>query len=118
MGNYSYFVIQDNMKVRQDISFLEFRKLKEILGALIDGEGNINFEEWSGHKIQGYWYDETKQQLALLAKFLDYKEQSTLTVTFDFEHEYLFQIVFKDHKAFFRTETKQDPVWEECEALP
>jgi len=104
MGNYSYFRDQSEIKIKEDISWNDFKVLKKALHPIINEDGEINFSNWDGNKIQGYWYETTVKVLELLAKYLDLNKDEEAYVTFDYEHESLFQIVFKNKEVFVRNQ--------------
>lgn len=56
----------------------------------------INFSAWTDHKIQGYWYDETKNALDKLSKCLKG------WVEFEYEEGYHFRIYFEDNDWFVK----------------
>lgn len=90
MGMYSTYE-------SQDLQYDKMRIVKEFEGydtfGLVSSGGDIDFAEWDGHKIEGYWYDETKKILNKLAKFVKGE------VIFLHEEGYLFKIIFKYGKA-------------------
>ena len=102
MGMYSHFKEQDVMKLRGDIPLNVFLSLREKAKPLIREDGAIRFCEWSGYKLEGYWYADTVKILKEIAKYIDCDSDEELKVTFDYEHDYLFEIVFKNKKVFTR----------------
>lgn len=98
--------------IDQDISFRKKRKdklktcLETLKKANDDGYADcidlsksipdVDFSNWSGRKIEGYWYPEMVKFLKELAEYIDgYAE-------FQYEEGYSFRIVFKDQKVYFQ----------------
>ena len=56
----------------------------------------MSFFNWGGHKIWGYWYDETVRILEAIAPFIKgYAE-------FLFEEGWKFRIVFENKKVYYQ----------------
>lgn len=58
--------------------------------------GEIEFENWSGGKIEGYWYDGTIEVLSAIAPYVDGYVQ------FEYEEGYQFRICFIDGKVIVK----------------
>lgn len=97
--------------MNQDIEVMDSQKLKESIkdldhNYLISEDGNVSFSNWCGHKIEGYWYDETRRVLNAIAPFIKG------WVEFQYEEGYLFRIVFEDGKVYFQRQPEVD--WSRC----
>jgi len=73
---------------------------------LITQEGEIEFAEWGGHKLEGYWYENTRKILKAIAPHVEgYAE-------FSYEEGYPFRIIFRDGNVYFKRGAFD---WEEIE---
>ena len=99
MGMYSTFI-------EQDIQYSEHREeLKKLRSEidhmdLISENGVVNFHEWSGQKIEGYWYEETVDVLRKIAPFIEG------TADFFYEEGWGFRLLFKDKKVYYQRQQK------------
>lgn len=100
MGRYSTFIEQE-IKVLDKKSLLEAIQDLEH-NDLVTPNGKIEFINWDGHKIEGYWYDETKNTLKAVAPFIEGY------VEFTFEGGYNFRLVFEDKKVYFQKQPNID----------
>ena len=106
MGMYSTFL-------EQDIEIKDLEGLKKALKGvdcynLFDGE-ELDFCEWGGHKIEGYWYKETREVLNLIAPFVEG------IVLFSYEEGWNFRIIFKEGKVY--TQKPKEPEYHEPQLL-
>lgn len=86
MGMYSYFSHQD-IEVTDKKIVSEVEAIFDDMGLIEDSE--IDFGNWDGHKLEGYWYEETRKILIALAKGVEgYAE-------FNYEEGYSFRICFE-----------------------
>jgi len=91
---YSTFIYED-IEVT-DKEGLDKAVENEEIDILTDSEGNVSFEEWDGHKLEGYWYNETIKTLKEIAKYIKG------FVEFSYEEGYNFRIVFEDGKVYYQ----------------
>ena len=109
MGMYSTFENQEievvNVKVLEKLKKL--REDKNLgLYNLIDEDGHVHFEEWDGHKLEGYWYKETFEVLKAISPFI------TGMAEFTYEKSYKFRIIFKKGEVFVQKEIIKEPIWD------
>jgi len=99
MGMYSTYVTQD-IEVKNKEALKEIEKKFDTMN-LIDENGEIDFCEWDSHKLEGYWYKETREILKAIAEHIEgYTE-------FTYEEGYNFRILFENKKVYYqRAENK------------
>lgn len=99
---YSSYVT-DDMEVKDPKGLVKAKEQLEDDFNLIEDDGSyLNWVEWDGHKIEGYWYPETLKILTTIAPYVEGY------VEFMYEEGYNFRILFKDGKVFFQ---KADLKW-------
>ena len=94
MGMYSTFITQD-IEIKNAEELKKISKEIDTLN-LIDKDGNIQFDEWTDHKIEGYWYEGTMEILRAIAPFIEG------FVEFEYEEGYRFKIIFRNGELFYQ----------------
>lgn len=97
--------------VNQDIEVLDNESLKKFAEKmdcyyLIDDLGQVDFSQWDSMKIEGYWYDETRQILNAISPFIKGWAE------FQYEEGYNFRIVFEDGKVLYQRQPEIN--WDNC----
>jgi len=100
MGMYSEFIEQD-IKVVNEFGLVLVASQFEHEG-LVREDGEVDFSEWDGNKIEGYWYPETIKVLKDIAPFI------VGYAHFRYEEGFEFKIIFRDGKVFYN---RSEQVW-------
>lgn len=100
----------------QELKELDLEKLKLVLDkegeelyGLIDSNGHIDFSAWCGHKIEAYWYPETRRLLGEVAPYVEGFAE------FMYEEGYKFRIYFEKGEVFVKTAEEVD--WDKIKKL-
>jgi len=99
MGEYSKFLEQD-IKIINKEKFAEVVKTIDdnfLSKVLFTNDNNINFSEWDGYKLEGYWFNDIMIILRLLSTCIKGY------VEFFYEVGYKYRIVFEEGKIFIET---------------
>lgn len=108
MGMYSTYA-SDDIEVKDAKGLLKAKEQLEDDFNLIEDDGScVNFVEWDGHKIEGYWYPETLKILTTIAPYLEGY------VEFIYEEGYPFRILFENGKVYFQ---RANITWADKEEL-
>ncbi|MBW3011275.1 hypothetical protein KY326_03585 [Candidatus Woesearchaeota archaeon] len=106
MGMYSTYIQQDIEVKDKDGLMKASKEIEDDMGLICEDE--VDFSAWDGHKIEGYWYEETRKILKTIAPFIEgYAE-------FLYEEGYSFRILFENGKVYFQRATV---TWEGKEEL-
>ncbi len=94
MGTYSTYM-EDTIEA---LNLEELKKVKETFDTmgLINEDGTLDFGNWSGHKLEGYWYKSTMEILRAIAPHIKGY------VEFSYEEGYPFRLMFRDSKIFYK----------------
>ncbi len=87
--------IEDTIEV---LNPKELKKVKENLdtSGLINDGGSLDFANWCGHKLEGYWYESTRKILRAIAPHIKGY------VEFSYEEGYPFRLEFRNGKIFYK----------------
>lgn len=106
MGMYSTFDYQNGMRVDTDADFGNVDD--DVLKMIRHDE--IQFSDWDGHKLEGYWYEDTIRRLKQMKNIIHNLTPRTEDnfAQFQYEEGYHFRIAFverdgKKQVIFLRT---------------
>ena len=86
---------QDDIQELDKDALIKIRDELDTMG-LIQEDGEIGFSYWSGHKLEGYWYKETRKILKAIAPHIKG------FVEFSYEEGYPFRLIFENGKVIFK----------------